>query len=270
MEGVVVKGDRVALVLLPVEGVQHFVQQLPTPGTGEDQVAVLQAAAGFLHDVHRLVQPEFQMRFFGQQRIVCAHNGAGPRVDGDDAVVFRNLLCKGKDFVLLCVSVGFVHEAEGSAERAAFHGLAHIAEFLLNLLLRIWRRVISGHPGADGALADQRYQVHKKASFGSRLEFRKAARMLRVKQAAADFVPVGRVGFHTEGRKTAVSGNLRGNALFDKRFVELFRILAVIEEIIVRMGVNQPRADGKPLQVNDPIRFRGNRAPDFQNTVVFD
>ena len=36
----------------------------------------------------------------------------------------------------------------------------------------------------------------------------------------------------------------------------------------MRMGVDQPRADSKPLQINNSVRFGGNRTADFQNPVV--
>ena len=199
VEGIVVEGDGITLVPLAVEGGEHFVQQLPAPCAGEDQVAVLQAAAGFFHDVHRLIQPELQVGFSGEQRIVRAHDRAGPGMNRDNTVVFRDLFRKGKDFVLFRVAVRLIHETEGPAEGTAFHRFAYIAEFPLNLLRRIGGRIVAGHSRADGALADQRHQVHKQAAFGPCLEVCKTTGMLCVEQAAADFVPERRICFHAEG-----------------------------------------------------------------------
>ena len=94
-------------------------------------------------------RPSSRCDFFSQQRIVGTDAGVGTRVNRHNAVVFGDLLRKSKDFVFPCVAVRFVHEAEGTAEGSALHGLADIAEFPFNLGRGIRRRVIARHAGPD-------------------------------------------------------------------------------------------------------------------------
>ena len=250
MEGIVVVGDGIALLLFPVEGGQHLIQQLPAPLPGEDQVAVLQPAAGFFHDVHGLVQAHLQMGFLREQGIVRTHDGAGPGMDGHDAVVLGDLLGEGEDLVFLGIAVGLIHKAEGAAEGAALHGLPYMGEFLLDLLRCEGRGIVAGDAGADGALADQRHQIDKEPPLGPLFKLRKAAGGEGVEQAAADLIPVGRVGVDAEGREAAVAGDLGGDALLNKGLVILLRVLPVVEEIVVGVGVDQTGADLQSRQIH--------------------
>ena len=199
MEGVVVIGDRIALLPLAAEGGEHFVQQLPAALAGKDQVAVFQLAAGLFHDLHGLVQPQLEVGFLCQQRVVRTDDGAGPGMDRHDAVVLGDLFGKGKDLVALRVAVRLVHKAEGAAERTALHRLAHMGKLAFDLLGAVGRRVIAGHAGADRALPDQRDKVDKQPSRRALLELREAAGVERVEEPSADLVAVGRVRLDAEG-----------------------------------------------------------------------
>ena len=186
-----------------------------------------------------------------------------------DAVVFRHFLRECEKFVFLAVAVRFVHEPKRPAERSAFHRLVHVLFQLFDLIRCKRSIVVSGHPCAYGAVSDQRRHVDIEIPLGSFLEIRKRTRMKTVKQSSSDLVPVRRVLPHTERRERTVPGNLRRDSLFDKWLVEFLRILAVIEEIVVRMRVNQTRTNLVPFNVQGFIGFLLDQLRNLPDPVVF-
>ena len=110
MENIVVESDLLPVFAFSVESCEHLVKQLPAPLTGKDEVAVLKPAAGTVHDVHGFIKAQFQVGFFCEQRIICADDGAGSRMDRYDAVVLCDLLCKRGDLVFFNIAVGFIHK----------------------------------------------------------------------------------------------------------------------------------------------------------------
>ena len=160
--------------------------------------------------------------------------------------------------------------AEGTAEGAALHGFTHVFKLLFDLLGRVGRRIVARHARAHRALADQRHEIDEKISFRALLECGKAAGMERIEQAAADLVAVGRVLVAAEGREAAVAGDLRRDALLDKGPVELLRVVAVIEKIVVGVRVDQPRADLQTAELHDPVRLLRDLAAHGEDAIVLD
>ena len=80
------------------------------------------------------------------------------------------------------------------------------------------------------------------------------------------FMRGGRVD--AEGREAAVAGDLRGDALLDEGAVELLRVLAVVEEVVVGVGVDQPRADLQPAQIHDLVGALTDLIADLKDPVV--
>ena len=223
-----------------------------------------------MHNIHSLVESHLQVRLLCEERIIRAYDRARSRVDRHYAIVLRDLLRKSDYLIFLRVSVRLVHESERSPERSSFHRFAHIAEFLLDLLFCIRSRIIARHARSYRALADQRNDIHKKFALGALLEVREASRILAVEQPSAYLIAVRSILIHAKWRETAVARYLSGYALLYERFIELFRILSVIEEIVVRMCIDEPRAN---LISADIYSFAGFLIYIFCNlnyTVVLD
>ena len=94
--------------------------------------------------------------------------------------------------------------------------------------------------------------------------------MFRLEETPADLVPKGRVLVHAEGGETAVAGDLGGDPLLDKRLEVLFCILPVIEKVVVRMRIDEARADLQSRQIHHLVRLHSDVFADICDPVVLD
>ena len=187
----------------------------------------------------------------------------------NNPIIFRNLFGKSNDFVFRRITIRLVHKTERTAESTTFHCLANMGKLFFHLLLCEWSRIEAFHACPDRSLPDQRNQIHIEIPLCTFFKFCKAAGFNRFKEASADFIPVRSCFICTKRRKTAVSGDLRGNPLFDKRPEKLFGILPVIEKVVMGMGVNQARADLITGKIDDLICIFRDFLRDFDNPVIF-
>ena len=80
-----------------------------------------------------------------------------------------------------------------------------------------------------------------------------------MEKPAADFVGEFAFRVDAERRKAAVAGYLRGDALLDEGRVIHLRVVVVVEEVVVRMRVDEAGCNGKTACVDGDIGVRAVR-----------
>ena len=149
---------------------------------------------------------------------------------------------------------------------ARFYG--HV--MLFDLFCGIRSRIIAGHACPHGSVSDERGHVYVEIALSPVFKVRIGARVKTVEETASDILPIWGIFLHPERGEGTVSGDLGRDALLNKRFVELLGIIAVIEEVIVRMGIDEARADLKAFDIDDLICRLFNVPVNLQDRIVFD
>ena len=206
-----------------------------------------------MHYVHRLVQTHLKVRFFGKQRVVSAYDRTCSRMYGEDAVILGDLLGEGYDLIHLGISVRLIHESQRSSESSALHGLPDVLELLLDLFRSIGRRIVAGHSRTNRALTDKWHQIDVEPALGPLLKLLKAAGRLSIEKPSAHLVSIWCIRVYPEGREAAVSCDLSGDTLLDEGLIEHLRIVTIVEEIVMGVSVDQPRADLKARDVDHHV-----------------
>ena len=189
----------------------------------------------------------------GKERVTERHFTARARMHGEYAVICGYALRERDEFLPLGVYPRLVHEPERSAERAALHRLVHQPHLLGDLRLGERGGIVARNAYPRRPVPHKRRHVDKKFPLRALNELRERPRANGMEKPAAHLVFILAVRRHSEGRKAAVARHLGGDALPQEGLVILFGVLVVVEEIVVRVRVDEPGRDGEPRAIHGDV-----------------
>ena len=239
----------------------------------KDGVGVLEFHMGALGHFHKFVKGPQDMGP-SKERIVKGHGRFGPGMHCEGPVVFFGQKRDVTGFGDARETPGKVHHAKGKAAGAFLEALLKKGQHLFALSFSEGAVVPAGHACACGAVADDYgfvagiLAVHRlKETLYRRINAGCVSPI--AEKAGSHFVHIRGFLAETNGRKTAVARNERGDTLADKRLEVLQRLFFDGKPVVVGVGVKKAGGYAKALKVYNFIGLFLKALPHGGNLFIF-